>query len=113
MSEKEENEKEKEEEEKVAEEKPASKGGPPRPVVVAVGAVAVVAGLYFAWDWWRYARTHATTENAYVHADVTPVSARIGGTIIEVPVDGNDAVRKGDVLVRLDTTDLEVAVRTP
>ncbi len=87
-----------------------AKKGPPKPVL-AVAALALLVGLYFAWDWWRYTRTHVTTDNAYVRADVTPVSARIGGTVIAVPVDDNEAVRKGDVLVRLDTTDLEVTLR--
>jgi membrane fusion protein (multidrug efflux system) len=86
-----------------------AKKGPPKPVL-GVAVLAVLVGLYFAWDWWRYARTHVTTENAYVRADVTPVSARIGGTVSEVPVDSNDAVRKGDVLLHLDTTDLDLAV---
>jgi len=90
---------------------PASaKKGPPRLVLLA-GGLAVLAGLYFAWDWWRYARTHVTTENAYVQADVTPVSARVGGTVAAVPVDDNDAVRKGDVLLRLDVADLELALK--
>jgi membrane fusion protein (multidrug efflux system) len=87
-----------------------AKKGPPKPVL-AVAALAVLVGLYFAWNWWRYTRTHVTTDNAYVRADVTPVSARIGGTVTAVPVDDNEAVRKGDVLLRLDTTDLEVALR--
>jgi membrane fusion protein (multidrug efflux system) len=87
-----------------------AKKGPPKPVLV-VAALALLVGLYFAWDWWRYARSHVTTDNAYVRADVTPVSARIEGTVAAVLVDSNDAVRKGDVLLRLDTTDLEVTLR--
>ena len=83
--------------------------GPPRFLLLA-GGLAVLAGLYFAGVWWRYARTHVTTENAYVHADVTPVSARVGGTVAAVTVDDNDAVRKGQVLLRLEEADLELAL---
>jgi len=87
-----------------------AKKGPPRPVMLA-GGLAVLAVFYFAWNWWRYARTHVTTENAYVQSDVTPVSARVGGTVATVPVDNNDAVRKGDVLLRLDVADLELSLK--
>jgi multidrug resistance efflux pump len=38
------------------------------------------------------------------------VSARVGGTVDAVMVDDNDAVRKGQVLLRLDAADLELAL---
>jgi membrane fusion protein (multidrug efflux system) len=88
---------------------PASKR-PPRAVVL-VGSVALLVGLYFAWNWWRYIRTHVTTDNAYVRADVTPLSARVGGTVSAVAVDDNDAVKKGDVLLRIDVTDFKLALK--
>ncbi len=87
-----------------------AKKGPPRPVLL-VGGLAVLVGLYFAWNWWRYIRTHVTTDNAYVHSDVTPVSARVGGTVSALAVDDNDAVKKGDVLLRIDVTDLALALK--
>jgi len=54
-------------------------------------------------------RTQAT-DNAYVQADKVPVSASIGGRVVQVNVRENQRVKKGDVLFRLDSRDLETSL---
>ena len=41
---------------------------------------------------------------------MAPMSARVSGTVVEVLVDDNRDVKAGDILVRLDPTDYEVAL---
>ncbi len=43
---------------------------------------------------------------------VVQVVPQVRGRVIEVPVKGNDYVKKGDVLFRIDPTPYEIAVRT-
>jgi membrane fusion protein (multidrug efflux system) len=45
------------------------------------------------------------TDNAYVRADVTAVSPKVGGYVSTVEVSDNQAVRAGDVLFRIDDRD--------
>ncbi|WP_319421182.1 HlyD family secretion protein [Pleurocapsa sp. FMAR1] len=76
-------------------------------VVVGIGAIA--AGV-FGYRWWHYASTHATTDDAYIAGHVHPISSRIAGTVTDVEVNDNQEVKKGELLVKLDKSDLQVAV---
>jgi membrane fusion protein (multidrug efflux system) len=67
----------------------------------------LVAG-YGGWCWWDYASSWVATDNAYVSGHVHTVSARIAGTVSEVPVSENQTVEAGTVLARLDPNDLKV-----
>jgi len=71
--------------------------------VVAAGAYGVHA--------WRYWSRHVSTDDAFVEAHVSPVSARVRGTVLEVLVRDNQEVPAEAPLVRLDPRDLEVKVQ--
>jgi multidrug resistance efflux pump len=43
---------------------------------------------------------------------VVPINPRVAGKVIEVPVEPNKPVKKGDVLFRLDPTPFEIQVRS-
>jgi membrane fusion protein (multidrug efflux system) len=85
--------------------------GLPRRSLVAGGVLGLVclAGLAYGVLWWRYWLTHVSTDDAYVTGHVAPVSARIAGHVVAVLVRDNQDVRAGDVLLRLDARDYEVA----
>jgi membrane fusion protein (multidrug efflux system) len=90
---------------------PKSLPPPRRFLLLAVGGLAFLGALYAAGRWWNYHRHHATTDDAYVRADITPLSTRVEGTVARVFVKDNASVKAGDVILELDPTDLEVAVR--
>jgi membrane fusion protein (multidrug efflux system) len=71
--------------------------------VVAAGAYGVHA--------WRYWSRHVSTDDAFVEAHVSPVSARVRGTVLEVLARDNQEVPAAAPLVRLDPRDLEVKVQ--
>ena len=75
-------------------------------VLALVLAGAIGAGLH----WYRELRHRERTDDAFVEASLALLSARVGGTVVEVAVDENQTVREGDVLVRLDPTDYEVGL---
>lgn len=85
---------------------------PSRLVLGAVGVAALVMGLTFTVFWWWGNRHLVTTENAYVRADITPISARIGGTVARVLASDNGSVKAGDTLLELDRADLAIDLRT-
>ena len=53
---------------------------------------------------------YISTDNAYVGAARTEVSANISGRVVEVAVKDNQTVHPGDVLFRLDERDFAIAV---
>ena len=69
-------------------------------LVVGVG-LAGVAG-YFLYPRIVLALNTVSTDDAYVNSHVTHVAPRIAESVIEVKVDDNDFVQKGDLLIRLD-----------
>lgn len=68
----------------------------------------VVAGIVIAW---LVTRGRVSTDDAQIDGHILPVAARVGGTVLAVEVEENRQVEAGTVLVRLDPTDFEVALR--
>lgn len=86
-------------------------GGSRRRLILPITAsVLFLIGLSYGGYLWYDSRTHVSTDDAYVAAHMAPVSARVSGTVVEVLVDDNRDVKAGDVLVRLDPNDYEVAL---
>jgi membrane fusion protein (multidrug efflux system) len=80
-----------------------------------VGRLLVFAGviviLAFAGFFvWRYLNTYETTDDAQIDGHIDAVSGRISGNVVEVRAEDEQFVKAGDVLVRIDPRDYEVAV---
>lgn len=73
------------------------------------GAVAIAAVAYAGWRL-LYAAHHVTTDNAYVEAETAQVTAAVSGIVAGVDAVDTRAVKKGDVLVRIDPTDARLAL---
>lgn len=71
--------------------------------------VAIIA-LAFLAHWYFKGRFYESTDNAYVQGEITRISSQLGARIETVPVEDNQHVSKGDLLVRLETADFELAV---
>ncbi len=78
-------------------------------VVMALGVVAVAAITWAAWTWF-VGRHSIFTDDAYVDGTIAPVSAKVGGQVIEVLVRDNQAVKEGEVVARLDSRDYRTRV---
>ena len=76
--------------------------------VVPIGlAVVLAAAGYFAW---RTLSPSEDTDDAQVSGHVSPVAARVAGTVATIAVKDNQSIKAGDVLVELDRRDYELAV---
>ena len=78
-----------------------------RLLFAGLGVLAVVGGV-FGIRWFEYASVHESTDDAYVTADVHPVSSRINGTVNGLLVNDNQHVQAGQLLVTLDPRDYQV-----
>jgi membrane fusion protein (multidrug efflux system) len=84
---------------------PATKSRTRLRVGIGLVVLAVAALL-----WWLHARKFEDTDDAQVDGYITAVSPRVPGTVVRVSVEDNQTVKQGDLLVELDTADLEVAM---
>jgi membrane fusion protein (multidrug efflux system) len=77
---------------------------------IALGLLLVFFASCAVTAYLIYSSQHETTDDAYTTGHVHDISSRVAGTVIEVAVDDNQFVRKGQVLVRLDPRDFQVQV---
>ncbi|WP_166366455.1 HlyD family secretion protein [Pseudomonas akapageensis] len=73
-------------------------------------AVAVIGAVGYGSYWWVAGRFIEDTDDAYVGADVTVISAKVPGYISEVAVLDNQFVKAGDLLARIDVRDYRAAL---
>lgn len=92
---------------------PAPKSPRQRPVrlLLALAGLGAIAAGVTGYRWWQFASTHQETDNAAVSAHVYQINSRIVGSVINVPVDDNQTVQVGELLVRLDPKDYQVKVQ--
>ena len=96
-------------------EKPSAKPRRRRPSLARFGlGVALLAALagagWFATDWYTTGRFMVSTDDAYVRADTSALSAKVAGYVADLPVAENTLVKAGTVLLKLDDGDFRLAV---
>ncbi|HEX3472103.1 MAG TPA: HlyD family secretion protein [Silvibacterium sp.] len=80
-----------------------------RAVIIPVITLGAAAALFFTiegcWTSWEGGSAEQRTDDAYVRADMTPLSTRVSGTVRKVNVNDFEAVKPGQLLVQLDDED--------
>ena len=76
--------------------------------LVALGAVVLLAGIGWATYSWLHGQHIQSTDNAYVGGNVVQITSQVGGTVVGIYADNNEAVKLGQPLVKLDATDARV-----
>ena len=78
-------------------------------IIIPVVTLGVAALLLFAingcWNSWEGRAGDQKTDDAYVRADMTPLSTRISGTVRSMDVNDYQPVTQGQLLVQLDDED--------
>jgi membrane fusion protein (multidrug efflux system) len=74
-----------------------------------IGLAALVALGILGWGGWAWYKSsiEVSTDDAYVEGTISPVAAKVAGHIVEMLVRDNQAVKAGDVLLRVDPRDYE------
>jgi membrane fusion protein (multidrug efflux system) len=75
------------------------------PLLIGGPVVVIAVVAWFVLTGGRY----QSTDDAYVQAARTPISANVSARVVELNVKDNQTVKKGDVLFRLDDRDFKVA----
>jgi membrane fusion protein, multidrug efflux system len=92
---------------RLEEEQPKGLANPKVRGLLAIGGVVVVAllaGLFV------YYHNRESTDDAQVDGHITPVASKIYGRVGQVLVDDNQAVKAGQVLVKIDPRDYQASL---
>lgn len=79
-------------------------------MLLGLAGVTVVAAAIAGGYWWLHASNFVSTDNAYAAVEVAQVTPSVGGTVLQLLVKDTQAVRQGDVLVRIDPTDAKLSL---
>src|SRR6516165_7845609 len=77
-------------------------------LLLAVGIVILITGN---WNAWVGERASQKTDDAYVRADLTPLSTKVAGLVATVTVSDYQPVKAGDLLVQLRDDDFRAQVQ--
>src|ERR1700755_3135516 len=75
------------------------------PFVILVVAGVILFAIAGNWNAWQGSRADQRTDDAYVRADMTPLSTRVSGTVRKLEVGDYETVRPGQLLVQLNDED--------
>ena len=90
---------------------PAPQGNPARKKALsAVAAAVVLGGIAYTAYWALVLNHYESTDNAYVQGNVVQLTPQVGGTVVAINADDTDHVKAGQVLVKLDPADAQVAL---
>jgi membrane fusion protein, multidrug efflux system len=93
---------------------PIAKAKPRRSIRSLILPAIVLAAVGFggmkAYDWFVNGRFLVSTDDAYVGADTAVIAAKVAGHVALVAAAENSHVRAGDLLVKIDDGDYQLAV---
>jgi len=82
------------------------------PAIILFLAAAIIVVITGNWNTWASERVSQKTDDAYVRADLTPLSTKVAGLVGTVPISDYQPVKARDLLVQLRGDD-HASGRTP
>jgi membrane fusion protein (multidrug efflux system) len=80
------------------------------PLIVLIAAAGLLFGVAGHLTGWQGSRSEQETDDAYLKADMTPLSTRISGTVRKVNVGDYQSVQAGQTLIELDDEDYQATL---
>lgn len=81
-----------------------------RPAFLIGAAVVLLIVAIIGLRYWLYARSHESTDDAFIDGHIIQVSPKASGYIAKVYVTDNQVVKAGDLLAEIDPRDYEAKV---
>ncbi|WP_027485471.1 HlyD family efflux transporter periplasmic adaptor subunit [Rhodanobacter sp. OR87] len=89
---------------------PSARKNPRGPLLRLLAVVVLLAVIGWALWYFLDGRWYEGTDDAYVNGNVVQITPQVPGTVVSIGADDGDLVHAGDVLVRLDPSDADVAL---
>jgi membrane fusion protein, multidrug efflux system len=80
------------------------------PGIVLLLAIVLLFTITGEWNNWTGRASKQTTDDAYLHADLTPLSTKVSAVVAKVNVSDYQHVKAGDLLVQLKDDDFQAQV---
>ena len=80
-------------------------------ISVSVSLLVLAVALFVLRTLWSHYMDAPWTRDGRVRADIINIAADVGGLVVEVAVADNQAVKKGDLLLRIDPEHFQLAVQ--
>ncbi|MGI8437150.1 MAG: HlyD family secretion protein [Chthoniobacterales bacterium] len=90
---------------------PEKKPKRPSKKVFIIGGIILLILIVGGILYYLHARNYASTDDAYTTAHVHPISARVAGTVQSLNIRDNEHIHAGQVLLKLDPSDFEIALQ--
>src|SRR5262245_60133696 len=78
-----------------------------RPAFLIAAVIVILVSALLGTRYWLYARSHESTDDAFIDAHITQVSPKVSGYVLKLHVDSNQQVNKGDLLAEIDPRDFQ------
>ncbi len=78
--------------------------------LISLAAAVVFSGAAYGAYWETVARHYQTTDDAYVDGDLVQITSEVPGNVIALQADDTQSVDDGQLLLKLDPADAEVAM---
>ena len=81
-----------------------------RKALQVIGGIVLIAAVGYG-VYYKLVASHVEyTDNAYVQANVVHITPQVSGTVLAIQADDTDMVKAGQVLIKLDAADAQVAL---
>src|SRR5262245_38414980 len=69
-----------------------------RPAVLIIGGIVIVIGLLLGLRYYLHARSHESTDDAFIDGEIIQISPKVAGHVLKLHVTDNQHVKQGDLL---------------
>jgi membrane fusion protein (multidrug efflux system) len=80
-------------------------------IAITIFAVVLILGIVTGYFYVQYKKTHITTDDAFIDSDIHTIASKVDGTVKNIYVKSNQFVKKGEILLELDSVDYDVKVK--
>jgi membrane fusion protein (multidrug efflux system) len=80
-------------------------------IAITIFAVVLLLGIVTGYLYIQYKKTHITTDDAFIAGDIYTIATKVNGTVKNIYVKSNQFVKKGEILLELDSVDYDVKVK--
>jgi membrane fusion protein (multidrug efflux system) len=80
------------------------------PILIVLAAAGILGVTTSQWNAWTGGRSSQVTDDAYVRADITPLSTKISGIVALVAVGDYQRIKAGDLLVQINDDDFQAQI---
>jgi membrane fusion protein (multidrug efflux system) len=81
-----------------------------RPKFIIIGGIILVVLTFVGLLWYQHTESNESTNDAFIDAHNVPVSPQVAGQVLQVPVNDNQVVKQGDLLLQIDPSTLNAVL---